>query len=350
MPVERKKVSYIAKAYGAEPSTQGHENSVDGSPLSIEPTQPAVHDGLQDGDIVVFRNRPTPDDLLQTKIGFKIIMAIQTLLSYKHGHYDSGHVGVVSVSPFGELKMNHVTVAGYQQEDFNPNNVAFIFRANDPAVRENIAKNANLSANQVSLTYSFFAMVKNFVRNSILKPTYKERDKVSDNTYCSKFVADVIELATKNNDNEKLSRNAANSPSALEAALYNNENYSLHLYTAGKTPVDEIKKVIEGEIGKYGDKNEIDVTPITSQLHREYTQIKSDRSLDEIQKAARCYVKFEEIMKKEMGHGIREIMLKDGILTQVRIAGILPRDIKAQKEALNETAAPDDHSIRPKQR
>jgi len=213
---------------------------------------------VQQGDILLFRP--------SKKVTFsqKCIMLVQAVLSIKHGHYDTVHVGVCTGKDASKnICIAHVTLVPQMSSDYHhePLKVMLdreggdrsfiLYRHVNPEIRHSIGEMAALVNQSRAFKWSLYSAAKcvAYTFGSFFHKTANP-ENISYHTCCSKFAIEVLKPAP---GHKPLAISPQSTPKKLESFLESHKKFQkMHYY--GMSPFDELVKEIKHQLQRLADK------------------------------------------------------------------------------------------------
>jgi hypothetical protein len=173
----------------------------------------------------------------------QIISFFQSLTKRRHGHYEITHTGIcvdVNVDEHGEMipMIADVTGKGFRIGKIKKSQPMLVFRSKDPDIANSLAEQAlEVKRQNVPIQWNLGVAIGLFFKRRELDPTRpvgEEKNAVSEQTVCSKFVCEVLGNALHGHPGKQrayqVNVNADSTPKDLEAEFYKNDNYQVFSY------------------------------------------------------------------------------------------------------------------------
>lgn len=216
-------------------------------------------DALLPGDILVFP--ASQHASWGQRLGLSVLYFFQSLVSQKHGHYDTVHTAIC-VANAGVPVTAHIFDDGYKKIHGHLQGPFWVYRPKDAAVANRMAAIAYESE---ALRWSLWEALKTaFVRSNHKDPIKKAIP--SHSTMCSKFIVEVAQQAAQTSYPDFVQNERAieqyypairtlSSPKTVESYLYQNENYQLMCYP-GENALEALRAEMKKEIARIGKRQD----------------------------------------------------------------------------------------------
>ncbi|HSW94023.1 MAG TPA: hypothetical protein VLJ15_06705 [Gammaproteobacteria bacterium] len=207
---------------------------------------------LKAGDIIVFHEAP--------HYVSNIISFFSRFTSAKHGHHDSTHTSIYMDETNGKPNIAHI-IGGKglviePLENYCDSTRAFMsFRPKNELMANDIVRVVDKVKHE-TFTYSETQAARSIFSGVDDGDKIRKTGVIAKNTFCSRFVADVIGYAARSlrkrnigvSDDTPQLMPIHVSPKTLESYLYNSPHYDLHVYPGSDDPYREMRRVIRNEL------------------------------------------------------------------------------------------------------
>lgn len=321
-------------------------------PFSRYPGYIQTLDHLKKGDVLMFR--------APKKAGFfgHAILFMQSLLSQKHGHYDTTHTAICTGrNRDGKPMIAHVTghkIMRYQHEpleeminrDGSGNRPFVVYRPEKKAAQK-IADVATDNQNK-NLKYDPITAAGSLFRIPSLNPKRKlpAAKKLSTQSFCSRFVVQAIKTAASPKSKDALLEKddeltayyphlrSITTPKALEAYLYNDtDRYAMFVYPGKDNPYEVIKREINDQMMRVAKRTDLasknKAAMLRDMLRKTTKTVEREMSdRNSLEKSMYLVKKMTPYLKMNTGFNMTESASYKSVISKAREMAVFERDIQ----------------------